>query len=263
MKRSKKLLSVILCSLLAVTLLPSSSFAKPKDSVNTIKGTWSRGIETVDPIAEWEGERILPDGTKEKLDVSPFTDTNVIDSEDIKTKNSGGVSANNYWSNSSYFEYIAGSYAPTSSKYDAYHYKVGETQGYNATKAEASLSYTQSESVTSQWAVTAQISATAELKTNYLAKLGTTFSTTFAKSTTTTSSTSVLWSIKVPSGYTGWITAHQPGGYSTGTAKFTEYFYNSYTGTFTKLGTISTTQSGWSPKANSLVTFKSGVKLGV
>lgn len=251
-------LIVLLC-----TLFSSSAFAKTKNE-NILNGQWS-WEPTIDPVPPFEGYRIHPDGTKEYVTTSPFTSDNIIDEKDlknpkIKTKKTGEVSSQDWWSGNYYYEYVPGSYSQSSSSYDSYHYLAGQTQAYNGTSSPAKLQYKQENSATHTWSVSEQISITAGLETNYLSSLQAQYGTSFASSSTTTASTAVLYEIWVQPGMTGWIKAWHPGGYSGGTADFKEYYYNYYTGTFTATGFYwGTYEQGWSPvNDGTVLNFTSG-----
>ncbi|MEX1029745.1 MAG: hypothetical protein WDZ91_06830 [Paenibacillaceae bacterium] len=232
-----------------------SSYAAPKDKV--LKGTWSRGEVTQDSIPAFSGTKTDSFGNTTSLNVSPFNNSNIITNGQIinNPSNSGGVSTNDWWDSPYFYEYISNSYTQTSSSNDPYHYLVGQTQAYNGTSSPATLSYTQASSTTSHWSVTSQVSATADLKTNYLQKLSLTLGGTYTNSNTTTSSTTILYTISVSAGKTGYIFAWLPGGYSYGTAKYKEYLYSTVSGQFYATGTtVTTNEGGWSPTSNSSVT---------
>jgi len=250
------------CSLLAILALTWSlsvpTFAA-KDKTPELKGTWSRGEVTQDPIAPFKGYKTDASGNKTVLDVSPFTGNNIISSSTAD----GDVSTYNYWDGVYYYEYIPNSYVMDYGFKDDYHYNVGHTQAYNGTGSTAKLSYQQQNSVTSQWSVTAQVSSTAEIKANYLQKLGLTFGGSYTSQNTTSATSTILYAIDVSPGKTGWIDATLPGAYSNGTASYKEYLYFSATGTFTATGNTvhNSNEGGWSPLANSstsVLNFKSG-----
>ncbi|WP_028551672.1 hypothetical protein [Paenibacillus sp. UNC451MF] len=256
------------CSLLAISVLTFSlsvpTFAA-KDNSPELKGTWSRGEVTQDPIATFKGYKTDEAGNKTVLDVSPFTGNNIISSATAKGMKgaNGEVGTYNYWDGVYYYEYIPNSYVMDYGFKDDYHYNVGHTQAYNGTGGTAKLSYSQASAVTSQWSVTAQVSSTAEIKANYLQKLGLTFGGSYTSSNTTTSTSTILYQIDVSPGKTGYIDAALPGAYSNGTASYKEYLYFSATGTFTSTGNTVTNsnEGGWSPLANSstsVLNFTSG-----
>ncbi|WP_310552125.1 hypothetical protein [Paenibacillus glufosinatiresistens] len=228
------------------------SFAANDKPVHELKGIWSRGEITQDPVKPFKGYKTDANGNVTPLDVSPFTGNNII-----TTTETGGVSTNNYWNsnNSLYYEYIPGSYTIDYSSKDSYHYKVGHTQAYNAGTVPAPLNYTQGQQATSTWSVTTQVSGTAELKTNYLTKLGLTLGGSYTYSNATQSSSSIAYTLYVTPGYTGFIDACLPGGYANGTAKYKEYMYSYGTGTFIATGnTVSNSnEGGWSPVSNSSI----------
>ncbi|MHB1654389.1 MAG: hypothetical protein ACYCVD_18255 [Desulfitobacteriaceae bacterium] len=247
----KRILSIFLAVVLVLSL-STSVFAA------TLTGTWYPGVAPNDPIPAFNGYVTDSNGNTQTLTTSPFNGHNIITKEQLKksndNRNKGNITPNDWWSGDYYYEYISNSYTQTSSTDDPYHFNVGHTQAYNGTPSPATLSYQQQQSYTSNWSVTAQVSATAELKTDYLAKLGATFGGSYTSSNTTSSSTSILYSIQVPSMQTGYIYAWLPGGYSYGTAQYTEYYYDIYSGYFFRTGNIVTTnEGGWAPLSNSSV----------
>lgn len=263
----KKSLFKQVSSLLVISVISSSLcvplFAAKADEVNELKGTWTRGQVTQDTLPPFHGYITDANGNTTPLDVSPFTDSNIIDNvKMIKILGSTPdlVSPMDYWQGSYYYEYVPNSFTSTVSFADPNHYQVGHTQAYNSTGSVGKLSYSQASSVTSSWSVSAQVSATAEIKQAYFQKLTATLGGSYTTSTTTSSSTTIAYQIDVPSGKTGWINAFTPGGYLSGSAKFKEYLYASATGQFISTGnTVTSDQGGWSPKTNvATLNFTSG-----
>lgn len=244
-------------AIMAIALgLCLSSYAAPND--NVLKGTWSRGEITQDPIPTFRGTITDSTGNTTELKASPFNGSNIITNGQIirNLSSSSVITPNNWWDGNYtlYYEYIPNSYTEISSMSAPYHYKVGQTQAYNGTSSPATLSYTQASSASTSWSVSTQVSTTAELKTNYFQKLSATLGASYTTTNTTSSSTSILYSISVPAGKTGYIYAWLPGGYSYGTANYKEYLYFSTTGTFAATGkTTATYEGGWSPLSNSSV----------
>ncbi|MHB1652430.1 MAG: hypothetical protein ACYCVD_08120 [Desulfitobacteriaceae bacterium] len=246
----RKILTITLVGLTLMLSVPTVSMASTKQD-NVTYGTWSRGKETVDPILPLKGFIVSPNGTKTPL-TSPI---HVIDKATLeKANNAKGskskVSPNDFWNGSYYYEYISGSYSQDSYNSDPYHYGVGQTQTYNSTIDNQTLTYLQNNGVTSYWSVSTNISTTAELKTEWLNKLAVTLGTIFTSASTTQASTSISTSITVRPGYSGLIQAFLPGGYSGGWAAYKEYYYDSYTGTFIATGNnLDEYESGWAPNA--------------
>jgi hypothetical protein len=253
----KKTLTFLAILTISISLsAPSFAAQAQVDEGNVTLGTWSRGEITEDSVPPFSGTLTDAAGNTTVLSSSPFLKNNIISKSQIVNTlpENGLVTPLNWWdsSNTYYYEYVNNSYSQTSSSNDSYHYPVGQTQTYNGTSNNSTLAYTQAGTVTSSWSVTAQISSTAELKQNYLAKLGVTFGGSYSTSNTTTSSTTILNSIQVSPGKTGYIKAYLPGGYSYGTAKYKEYLYISSVGIFSATGnTVTTSEGGWSPISSS------------
>lgn len=164
---------------------------------------------------------------------------------------SGTVGTKNYWNGSYYYEYIPGSYSQTSSQSDNHHYQTGQVEHFNNGPNNYLLQYMQQRTVTSNWSVTQQISATAGIEADYFGALSATYGQSFTKSFTTQSSNTVVGTMSISPYKTGRITCYLPGGYSSGTVRFTQYFYDSYSGTLIPTGsTVTSNQSGWSPINN-------------
>lgn len=248
----KKTASILGISALLFSL-SVSSYAAAEGEDNVTTGTWSRGEVTQDPIPPFSGTITDSAGNTTPLTVSPFTGSNIITHEQAISSGNHMIRPNDYWdsNNTHFYEYVDGSYSQTIHIDDQYHFQVGHTQSYNATTLPSTLAYTQQTSVTTQWAVTAQISVTPKLKAKFLQELGVTLGGSYTDTHTTSSSTTILNSISIAPGKTGYINAWLPGGYSYGTAKYKEYLYNSFTGTFTATGnTVTTNQGGWAPTAD-------------
>ena len=244
---------IIFTAITSISLTPvfATENVKNNDKIsvetqdNVLEGIWSRGEPTVDPIDPYEGYMTDSEGNITQLESSPL--------EQMTSRD---------WS-SGYYIYSYVSFAPSSTSNDSYHYNVGSTQAYNATGNNATLSYTQSSSATSTWSVTNQIQVTANLKKAFLEKLTAAYSFSYTSSNTTSSGTSILYSITVPTGKTGVITAYLPGAYCSGTATYKEYYSDPMVGISYATGkTVTQTESGWAPvssSSTSVLNFKGTV----